>query len=168
MVVAPIAVIGLVVLGFFLFKDTIFNALTGGLATPTKAITGGLEGIGGSIFGAGEEAGRVEAERQRKEQIVRAEADIEKAARDQGFSSVEEFNRVSDSGSIVIGGERTIVDFGLIGDVIPTNPSREFIGSVEGRRLIETNPEFAKIVREQQGITFDPTRAKARFGGQTQ
>lgn len=97
------------------------------------------------VFRAGEEAGRLERERLEREQIASAEAGIEQAAKDQGFETVEAFNKATNSGSIVIGGERTVIDFGLIGDVIPTDPSPEFIAA---------NP------------TLFATRGETRFGGQ--
>lgn len=145
LVAAIIAVVALVV-AVVIFKDNI-------AAFFQQQVLGGLGELGGSasatlldpIRAAGEAAGRAEAERKEQEQIDRAERDIEKAALDQGFSSIEEFNKATDSGSIVIGGTRTVVDFGLIGDVIPTDPSPEFIAA---------NP-----------LLF-PTRGTTRFGGQ--
>lgn len=41
--------------------------------------------------------------------------EIAKAARQQGFSSVEEFERATDSCSLVVGSSRTMCDIGLIG-----------------------------------------------------
>lgn len=145
MVAAIIAVVALVI-GVVIFKDEIGNFFQ-------KQVVEGLGELGGSasatlldpIRAAGEAAGRAEAERKEQEQIVRAERDIELAAKQQGFESIEAFNKATDSGSIVIGGTRTTVDFGLIGDVIPTDPSPEFVAA---------NP-----------LLF-PTRGTTRFGGQ--
>jgi len=144
--VAAIIAVAALIIGVVIFKDDI------GLFFQ-KQVLGGLGELGGSasatlldpIRAAGEAAGRAEAERKEQEQIVRAERDIELAAKEQGFESIEAFNKATDSGSIVIGGTRTTVDFGLIGDVIPTDPSPEFIAA---------NP-----------LLF-PTRGTTRFGGQ--
>ena len=144
---ALIAIVA-VAAALFFFKDSIGNFFAGAVTAPIEQFgKSAAETFLDPIKKAGEAAGRDEAERQRQEQILRAERDIEKAALDQGFSSIEEFNKATDSGSIVIGGERTIVDFGLIGDVIPTDPSPEFI---------KANPDLFG------------TRGTTRFGGQTQ
>jgi len=141
-IVAVLALVGVVI---FFSKDI------GGFLT--KNITAPIEQFGESaqatlldpIKAAGEAAGRNEAERLKKEQIKRLETDMELSAKQQGFESIAAFNKATDSGSVVIGGERTVVDFGLIGDVIPTDPSPEFIAA---------NP-----------LLFN-TRGQTRFGGQ--
>lgn len=142
---ALIAVVA-VAAALFIFKDNISEFFVKSIAAPFEQFgKSAAETFLDPIKAAGEAAGRDEAERKRQEQIDRAERDIEKAALDQGFSSIEEFNKATDSGSIVIGGERMEIDFGLIGDVFPTDPSPEFI---------KANPELFG------------TRGSTRFGGQ--
>jgi len=147
LVVGAVLIVGSLIVALVIFKDDIANFLSGGLTGAVEGTQESLEGLRTSIFDAGAGAGRAFAE---KQAIETAERDIEKAALDSGFESVEAFNKATDSGSIVIGGERTTVDFGLIGNVIPTNPSREFIQSEEGRKLFETNPTFRDIVNAQK------------------
>ena len=146
MVAGAIIIVGAVIVGLVIFKDQIANFISGGITGTIDSTKEGLENIGGSIFDAGAGAGRAFADAQA---IKEAEAEIKKAAKDSGFESVEAFNKASDSGSIVIGGEVTTVDFGLIGDVIPTNPSKEFIASAEGQALLMNNAEFKTIVEAQ-------------------
>ncbi len=161
MVAAIIAVV-LVGVALFIFKDgiakffgeTITKPIAEGFGILGTQVTAGVEELGKSvdatfidpIRAAGEAAGRAESERRTQEIITRTERDLELAAQQSGFSSIEEFNKATDSGSVVIGGERTIVDFGLIGDVFPTDPSPEFI---------KANPDLFA------------TRGTSRFGGQT-
>lgn len=157
MVAGAVLAIGAAVVGLFVFKDQIGEFLAGQVAKP---ITDVISTAGGVFFDAGADAGRVEAERQRKEQIFRAEQDLENAAKEQGFGSLAEFNLATDSGAVVIGGTRTVVDFGLIGDVLPTDPSPEFLA----------NPE--KFLTKEQLLRFNKlfsttTRGTKRFGGQT-
>lgn len=150
MVAGILLAVAALAVGLFIFKSEISNFFASGF----ESIGAGAGELGKNVTEtfldpikrAGEAAGRDEAERIRQEQIVRAEADIELAAKQQGFESVEAFNKATDSGSIVIGGKRTVVDFGLIGDVIPTDPSPEFIAA---------NP-----------LLFQ-TRGQTRFGGQS-
>lgn len=162
--VTAIIIVGVIVVGF-IFREQIRDFFTLGLGNVPKAFSDFgntvAEGAGAlstsiqkpfgeartAIFEAGASLGAVERKRQEMEQILRAERDIELAAKDQGFSSIEEFNRVTDSGSIVVGGTRTTVDFGLIGNVIPSDPSPEFLASPEGQRIFGT-------------------RGSLRFGGQ--
>ena len=63
--------------------------------------------------------------------IAKEEAKIEQTALDAGFPSLAEAEKALDAGSIVIGGKKTVVDFGLIGDVLPTDPSPEFLANPE-------------------------------------
>jgi len=201
LVAGAVIIAGLAVV-LFIFREDITNFLTLGVSGLGKslseafggageAISGageaareGVEMVGTSIFDAGAGAGRAFADAQA---IKNAEAEILKAAKDSGFETVEEFNLATDSGSVVIGGEKTVVDFGLIGDVIPTNPSQEFIESAEGQRLIMTNADFKKIVEAQiaqegttpEGVSLslagtnqltlmmeeNPSSSTQRFGG---
>lgn len=146
MVAGIVIVIGALIVTLVIFKDDIANFLSGGLTGAVEGAEESLEAIGGSVFDAGAGLGKQFA---MAEDIRRAEAELEKQAKDSGFESIEAFNKATDSGSVVIGGQKTVVDFGLIGDVIPTNPSREFILSEEGQALIQSNAEFKKIVEAQ-------------------
>jgi len=153
LVAGIILAVAALAVGLFIFKSEISNFFATGFESIGSTLTAGAGELSTSvdetflnpIRKAGEEAGLREAERLRLEQIKSLEAGIEQAAKDQGFDSIEAFNKATDSGSIVIGGERTTIDFGLIGDVFPTNPSPEFIAA---------NP-----------LLFQ-TRGQTRFGGQ--
>lgn len=161
MVVAVLVVVGAIILAVVIFKEQIANFVSGGLTGAGKSISEGAGNINTTIFGAGEEAGKRFA---MAEDIKRAERDIEKAAMDSGFESVEAFNKASDSGSIVIGGEKTTVDVGLIGDVLPTDPSPEFLA--DPAKFL--TPEQLKRFLEQQEAAMTETSVRAtRFGGQS-
>lgn len=149
MVAGAVILVGLAAV-LFIFREQIGDFVGMTFTKPLTEAAGELqttvqENFFDPIFAAGQQAGRLERERLEREQIATAEADILQAAKDQGFETIEAFNKATDSGSIVIGGERTIVDFGLIGDVLPTDPSPEFIAA---------NPELFA------------TRGETRFGGQ--
>jgi len=76
------------------------------------------------------------------------EKKIEKEAIDLGFTSLAEAEKALDAGSIVIGGTKTIVDVGIIGDVLPSNPSPEFLANPE--KFL--TPEQLKRFEEQQAL----------------
>jgi len=175
--VAAIIAILLVGAALIIFKDdiakffgeSITKPITEGFGLLGTQLTSGVEEIGKSadatfidpIRKAGEAAGRAEAERRSQEIIERTERDLVLAAQQSGFASIEEFNKASDSGAVVIGGTRTVVDFGLIGDVLPSDPSPEFLASPE-KFLTETQlVEFNKVFNQTT-----TTRGTSRFGGQ--
>lgn len=117
--------------------------------------------------------------------IAKAEAEINQEALDLGFSSLAQKELATDAGSVVIGGTRNVVDFGLIGNVLPSDPSPEFLANPE-RFLTPTQlKEFEEQLRNQTVTTQQvPTISKPSssptitgsifdifanlFGGQTQ
>lgn len=163
LVVGALVAVGAVILAVVIFKDEIANFISGGLTGAGTAVSESLGGIHTSIFGAGEEFGMAAA---KEAAIKRAEAEIEKAAKDSGFESVEAFNKASDSGSIVIGGEKMIVDVGLIGDVLPSDPSPEFLANPEKFLTPEQLERFLAQQEEAKMLTETSIRA-TRFGGQS-
>lgn len=97
----------------------------------------GLFGQFGALFVGESELERVReagAKVARENAIIAAEKQIEKQAKDAGFSSVEDFNRATDSGAVVIGGKRMIVDFGRIGDVSEAVKSPQRASRFGGQR----------------------------------
>jgi len=77
-------------------------------------------------------------------------AEIEKAAIEQGFSSLEEFEMFTDSCSLVVGSSRTMCDVGLIGspESIAPKGGQTNIGtqttSTGGKTIIPTSPTPTK------------------------
>lgn len=97
----------------------------------------GLFGQFGALFVGESELERVReagAKVARENAIKAAEAQIEQQAKDAGFSSVEAFNKATDSGAVVIGGSRMVVDFGRIGDLSEAVKSPEPIRRFGGKR----------------------------------
>lgn len=176
MVAAVAVIIGLAIAAF-IFRDkiavflgeSVTKPITEGIGALGTSITSGVQELGQSVDAtfldpvraAGQAAGRAEAERRTQEIITRTERDLELAAKEQGFESIEAFNKATDSGAVVIGGERTVVDFGLIGDVLPTDPSPEFLASPE---KFLTDIQLAEFKATFNQTTT--TRGTSRFGGQ--
>jgi len=92
--------------------------------------------------------------------IAKEEAKIEQTALDAGFPSLAEAEKALDAGSIVIGGKKTVVDFGLIGDVLPTDPSPEFLANPE--KFL--TPDQLKLFLAQQE---EQKLSQTVFGGQS-
>jgi len=102
---------------------------------------------------AGVATGKVVGEAILPINIALAEAKINQEALDLGFSSLAEAEKALDAGSVVIGGTKNVVDFGLIGNVLPTDPSPEFLANPE--KFL--TPSQLKEFEAQQALGIIPT-----------
>jgi len=144
MVAAILLIIGLVA-AVIIFKDNIAAFVGGSILNPVgEAVAGvgasasrAVQKANDDIFQAGVESRKnidtvvlnINREAKTKE--------IEKAALEQGFSSLEEFERATDSCSLVVGSSRTMCDVGVIGDPVSITPKG-------GQTAIGTNtPQIA-------------------------
>ena len=106
------------------------------------------------IFAAGQQLSSVVQRREKQAQIDLADATIEEQAQQAGFSDTrglsarEEQALATDSGSVVIGSEKNVVQFGVIGNILPTDPSDFFI---ENRATLLTPKQLLEF-EKQQGI----------------
>jgi len=128
LVVAGLAVIGLVILGL-IFNKEIASFLRE--FKPSEQIQETIEAITEPVMQAGVATGKIVGEAILPINIAIEEKKIEQQALDLGFTSLAESEKALDAGSVVIGGTKNIVDFGIIGDVLPTNPSPEFLANPE-------------------------------------
>jgi len=127
--VTPIIILGLIVLGV-IFNKQIADFLRE--FKPSEQVSQAIETVTAPVKEAGVTTGKFVGENIILPiNIAKEEAKIEQTALDQGFSSLAEAEKALDAGSIVIGGKKTVVDFGLIGDVLPTDPSPEFLANPE-------------------------------------
>jgi len=151
---------------------------------PSEQIQETIEAITEPVAQAGVATGKVVGEAILPINIAIEEKKIEQEALDLGFPSLAEAEKALDAGSIVIGGTKTIVDVGLIGDVLPTNPSPEFLANPE---KFLTPEQLKRFLEQQEMLTVQskPTIVKPPtfptnpiclcftdftnlFGGQTQ
>jgi hypothetical protein len=163
LVAGAIVGVALLVGAAIFFKDDIAKFLSGGFSEIGENLAGGFADFSKSvetgltdtqkaietniskpIFDAG-------ANLQTQIAISQAENSLERQAREQGFKDRAAQELATDSGSVVIGSNR-VVQFGLIGDKLPTNPSPEFIANA------------SKLLTPEQLIEFN---RQQRFGGQT-
>ncbi len=98
---------------------------------PSEQIQEVIETITEPITQAGVSTGKVVGEAILPFNIGQAERQIELEALQLGFPSLAEAEKELDAGSVVIGGTRNVVDVGLIGNVLPTDPSPEFLANPE-------------------------------------
>jgi len=147
LVVAGLAVIGLVILGL-IFNKEIASFLRE--FKPSEQIQETIEAITEPVMQAGVATGKIVGEAILPINIAIEEKKIEQQALDLGFTSLAESEKALDAGSVVIGGTKNIVDFGIIGDVLPTNPSPEFLANPE-KFLTPTQLEAFK--KQQESLT---------------
>jgi len=144
MVSGIVLIIGLVA-AVVIFKDNIAAFVSGSFLNPIgEAVAGvgteaskAVQKANDDIFQAGVESRKnidtVVLNINREAKV----AEIEKAAKDSGFSSLEEFERATDSCSLVVGSSRTMCDVGVIGDPVSITPKG-------GQTAIGTNtPQIA-------------------------
>jgi len=156
--IAGIGLVGLIILGL------IFNKQIAGFLRefkPAEQVGEVVESITNIInttvldpvTQAGVSAGKAVGEAILPINIAIAEAKINQEALDLGFSSLAEAEKALDAGSVVIGGTKNVVDFGLIGNVLPTDPSPEFLANPEKFLTPAQLEEF----RKQQALGIIPT-----------
>ena len=147
MVVAGLAVIGLVILGL-IFNKEIASFLRE--FKPSEQIQETIEAITEPVMQAGVATGKIVGEAILPINIAIEEKKIEQQALDLGFTSLAEAEKALDAGSVVIGGTKNIVDFGIIGDVLPTNPSPEFLANPE---KFLTPTQLIAFKKQQESLT---------------
>jgi len=124
---------------------------------PSEQIQQTIEAITEPVAEAGVATGKAVGEAILPINIFLAEKEIEQKALDLGFPSLAESEKALDAGSVVIGGTKNIVDFGLIGNVLPTDPSPEFLANPE-KFLTATQLEaFRKQQEALKGTTIQTT-----------
>jgi len=107
----------------FIFRDQIASFVQSSILNPVGEA---VAGVGASASAAVSQANQdifdagVNSRKAIDETVLRINkeakvAEIEKAAIDSGFTSLEEFERATDSCSLVVGSSRTFCDVGLIG-----------------------------------------------------
>ena len=144
MVLAGLGIIGLIILAL------IFNKEIAGFLRefkPSEVIQETIESITEPVMQAGVTTGKAVGEAILPINIALAEAKIEQQAIDLGFPSLAEAEKALDAGSVVIGGTKNVVDVGLIGNVLPTDPSPEFLANPE-KFLTPTQLAEFKIQQE--------------------
>lgn len=124
---------------------------------PSEQFQEVVETITEPITQAGVTTGKAVGEAILPINIFLAEKEIEQKALDLGFPSLAEAEKALDAGSVVIGGTKNIVDVGLIGNVLPTDPSPEFLANPE-KFLTPTQLEaFRKQQEALKGTTIQTT-----------
>lgn len=120
---------------------------------PAEQVQEVIDAIIDPVAQAGATTGKVVGEAILPFNIAKEEARIEQEAINLGFPSLAEAEKFLDAGSVVIGGTRNVVDVGLIGDVLPTDPSPEFLANPE--KFL--TPEQLKRFLEQQASLMGTT-----------
>lgn len=144
----------------FIFKDQIADFFK----TLTNPVGTAVEKAGEDVFNAGVESRKaidsvvLQINRETKT------AEIAQAAKDSGFTSIEAFERATDSCSLVVGSSRTMCDVGIIGtpeSIIPKGGQTN-IGtkttSIAGR------PEGMMITNQTVSRLSNLQKARARRG----
>ncbi len=125
---------------------------------PAEQVQEVIDAITEPVAQAGVATGKIVGEAILPFNIAKEEARIEQEAINLGFPSLAEAEKFLDAGSVVIGGTRNVVDVGLIGDVLPTDPSPEFLANPEKFLTPEQLKRFlaqqASLVTVQQAPTI--------------
>lgn len=163
MVAGAIVALGTLALLIFFREDI------GGFLREFKPLAP-VENAGKAISEAGKSAGeQVGTTIVRPVNISFKEAELEQQAKDAGFkptvvnvggkkqtlTAKQAQELATDSGDFVIGGKQKEIQFGLIGDIIPSNPSPEFIRDAE------------KLLTPDQLRRFQLQQGTQPLGGQT-
>jgi len=152
--VLPVLLLGALVVGIFIFKDNIAAFISGSILNPVgEAVAGVGEAASITVSQANKDVFNAGVEsRKRIDEVVlninreTKVREIEKAAIEQGFSSIEEFEMFTDSCSLVVGSSRTMCDVGLIGSPESISPKggQTNIGtqttSTGGKTVLATTP----------------------------
>ena len=126
--ITPFILLGLIGLAV-IFNKEIANFLRE--FKPSEIIEETISSITEPVAQAGVDTGKIVGEAILPINIALEEKKIEQQALDLGFPSLAEAEKFFDAGSVVIGGTKNVVDVGLIGDVLPTDPSPEFLANPE-------------------------------------
>lgn len=121
---------------------------------PAEQVQEVIDAITEPVTQAGVATGKVVGEAILPFNIAKEEARIEQEAIDLGFPSLAEAEKFLDAGSVVIGGTRNVVDVGLIGDVLPTDPSPEFLANPE---KFLTPEQLKRFLAQQESLITAPT-----------
>jgi len=151
LVLAGLGVIGLIILAL-IFNKEIANFLRE--FKPSEQIQETIEAITEPVMQAGVTTGKAVGEAILPINIFLEEKKIEQEAIDLGFPSLAEAEKFFDAGSVVIGGTKNVVDVGLIGDVLPTDPSPEFLANPE--RFL-TPEQLKRFLAQQASLVTAPT-----------
>lgn len=153
----------------FIFKDDIANTLSGGIFGLGKGLEDLAKGGGEAldvfkkdvetavkpISDAGVNLGNSFTQLTSQLGIGAAEEKLEVEALKAGFASKAAQELATDSGSVVIGSKNNVVNFGLIGNILPTDPSPEFIANA------------STLLTPTQLIEFNKQQGSGMFGGQS-
>ena len=122
--IVGLGTLAIIVGGIIFFRDDIGKFFEG--LNPIKPAEEAIKGVGKEVFDAGVETRKLVDTQILKLNIQAKDSEITKQAKQAGFESRAERQIVEDAGQVVIGSSKNVVNFGLIGDVFPTNPSDEF------------------------------------------